>query len=79
MPLASASRHELESEVQRSIDRLSPKLRSVTVLRYIESLSYEQISEVLSISLGTVKSRLARAHEALDRDLSPVLHKHYLG
>ena len=38
-----------------------------------------QDAEALAISLGTVKSRLARAHEALDRELTPVLDKHYLG
>lgn len=79
MPAASASRRELEREIQRAILRLSPKLRAITVLRYIESLSYEEIAETLQISLGTVKSRLSRAHEALDRELSPVLDKHYLG
>lgn len=79
MPMASASRHELEAEIQRAIDRLSPKLRAVIVLRYIEGLSYDEVAEVLSLSLGTVKSRLARAHDALDRELSPVLDRHYLG
>lgn len=79
MPMASASRRELEDEIQRAIDRLSEKLRAITVLRYTENLSYEEISETLQISLGTVKSRLARAHEALDRELTPVLDKHYLG
>jgi len=79
MPMASASRQELEAEIQRAIDRLSPKLRAITILRYTESLSYEEISETLEVSLGTVKSRLARAHGALDRELSPVLDRHYLG
>ncbi|MFT5284447.1 MAG: RNA polymerase sigma-70 factor (ECF subfamily) [Planctomycetota bacterium] len=79
MPVASASRGELELEIQRAISRLSPKLRTVTVLRYTESQSYEEISQTLEISLGTVKSRLARAHDALDRELSPVLERHYLG
>jgi RNA polymerase sigma-70 factor (ECF subfamily) len=79
MPLAAASRHELESEIQRAISRLSPKLRAITVLRYVENLSYEQISETLQISLGTVKSRLARAHDVLDRELTPVLDRFYLG
>lgn len=77
-PQEAASRHELEAEVQRAIDRLSPKLRTITVLRYVENLSYEEISETLEISIGTVKSRLSRAHAAMDRELSPVLHKHYL-
>jgi len=79
MPATSASRHELESEIQHAIDRLSPKLRTIIVLRYMENLSYEELSETLAISLGTVKSRLSRAHDALDRELTPVLDKHYLG
>jgi RNA polymerase sigma-70 factor, ECF subfamily len=79
MPSVSASRHEFEAAVQRAIDRLSPKLRAIVVLRYIETLSYDEIAETLRISLGTVKSRLARAHDALDRELTPVLDKHYLG
>jgi RNA polymerase sigma-70 factor (ECF subfamily) len=79
MPVMAASRHELEHEVQRAIARLSPKLRAITVLRYVENLSYEQIAETLQISLGTVKSRLARAHDVLDRELTPVLDRYYLG
>jgi RNA polymerase sigma-70 factor (ECF subfamily) len=79
MPAASATRHELEIEIQRAISRISPKFRTVIVLRYIENLSYEEISETLRISLGTVKSRLARAHQALDKELTPVLDRHYLG
>ncbi len=77
-PIAAASRHELEQQVQHAIDRLSPKLRGITVLRYNQNLSYDEISEVLQISIGTVKSRLARAHEALDRELTPVLDRYYL-
>ncbi len=79
MPLASVTRAELEQEVQRAISRLSPKLQTVIVLRYIESQSYEEVSQTLGISIGTVKSRLARAHDALDRELTPVLDRHYLG
>lgn len=78
LPSAAASRHELEAEVQRAISRLSPKMRVITVLRYLEALSYDQIAQTLQISIGTVKSRLARAHQALDRELTPVLDKHYL-
>jgi len=77
-PLAAASRHELEQEIQQAIVRLSPKMRAITVLRYIEGLSYEEIGETLQIALGTVKSRLARAHQALDRELTPILDRHYL-
>jgi len=78
-PLAAASRHELETEIHQAIGRLSPKLRGITVLRYSEGLSYEEIAETLQISIGTVKSRLARAHAGLDRELTPVLDRYYLG
>ena len=77
-PSVAASRHELEEEIQQAILRLSPKMRAITVLRYIESLSYEEIAETLHVSIGTVKSRLSRAHQALDRELTPVLDRHYL-
>lgn len=79
MPSISASRREFEQAIQLAISRLSTKLRTIVVLRYMENLSYEEVAETLSISLGTVKSRLARAHEALDRELTPILDRHYLG
>ena len=63
--------HESESaqQVQRALDRLSPKLRAIAVLRYVEGLSYEELAEVLQCSMGTIKSRLNRAHAALAKDL----------
>jgi RNA polymerase sigma-70 factor, ECF subfamily len=79
MPSEAASRKELEEEIQRAICRLSDKLRSIIVLRYNQNLSYEEVAETLQISLGTVKSRISRAHAALDRELTPLLDRHYLG
>jgi RNA polymerase sigma-70 factor, ECF subfamily len=73
MPREATARHELPSIVQGAIDRLSPKLREVAVLRYCEDLTYDDIAESLEISLGTVKSRLARAHQALRVSLGPAL------
>jgi RNA polymerase sigma-70 factor (ECF subfamily) len=55
--------------VKRALGHLSPKLRAILVLRYLEGLSYEELSEVLACSMGTVKSRLNRAHAALKRAL----------
>ena len=77
-PIEAAATVELEAEVQSAITRLSPKMRAITVLRYMQGLSYEEISISLGISLGTVKSRLARAHQALDRELTPLLDRHGL-
>lgn len=72
-PVESAEKGELERHVHESIQRLSDKLRAILVLRYLEGLSYEQLSQVLEISIGTVKSRLARAHLALHRVLDGTL------
>jgi RNA polymerase sigma-70 factor (ECF subfamily) len=55
----------LDDQVQRAIQGLSPKLRVIISLRYLDGLSYEEIAEVLEISMGTVKSRLFLAHETL--------------
>jgi RNA polymerase sigma-70 factor (ECF subfamily) len=63
---------EVESrqrEVERALRRLSEPLRAVVVLRYMEDLPYDEIAEVLGISLGTVKSRLSRAHHFLQEVL----------
>jgi len=60
---------ESAQRVQRALDRLSPKLRAIAVLRYVEGLSYEDLAEVLDCSMGTIKSRLNRAHTALAKDL----------
>jgi len=65
------SRREADARVQAALDRLSPKLRAIAVLRYVEGLSYEQLAEVLGCSMGTIKSRLNRAHGALARELDP--------
>lgn len=76
-PEENAGATELETEVQHSIRQLSPKLRTIVTLRYVEGLSYEEVSEVLRCSIGTVKSRLSRAHAALQKNLSRVLEHHY--
>jgi RNA polymerase sigma-70 factor (ECF subfamily) len=70
-PVESMERAEAQERVRAAVSRLSPRLRTVVSLRYFEHLSYERISEVLRISLGTVKSRVFRAHEALSGDLGP--------
>jgi RNA polymerase sigma-70 factor (ECF subfamily) len=68
--LADLLRSEVRSSVRSAVDRLSPALRMVVVLRYTEGLSYEEIAVVLGCSEGTVASRLNRAHKALGRRLA---------
>lgn len=72
-PHENAESRELGDHVRRAIQRLSPKLRAVLVLRYMEGLSYEDLSGTLQVSMGTVKSRLARAHLALEQVLRGTL------
>jgi RNA polymerase sigma-70 factor (ECF subfamily) len=65
---------DLPSErIRASIEDLNPKLKMVVVLRYLQDLSYEEIAEVLDLSIGTVKSRLHLAHEALRESLKGLL------
>ena len=68
-----ASSRRQSAKVQASIDRLSPKLRATVTLRYLEGLSYGDIAEVMECSIGTVKSRLNRAHGNLEEFLKPVV------
>lgn len=56
-------------QVERALRKLSEPLRAAIVLRYIEDMPYDEIADVLGISLGTVKSRLNRAHEQLEQAL----------
>jgi RNA polymerase sigma-70 factor, ECF subfamily len=61
---------EMHSLIEEALGELNPAFRAAVVLRDIEDLSYEEISEVLDVSLGTVKSRILRGREALKRVLA---------
>ncbi|MCK5943603.1 MAG: sigma-70 family RNA polymerase sigma factor [Planctomycetes bacterium] len=65
-PRDVAAVNEVGDQVQAAISKLSPKLRAIMALRYLEEMSYEQLASTLELSMGTVKSRLARAHLALE-------------
>lgn len=65
-PRDSAEVLEVGGHVQAAISQLSPKLRAILALRYLEEMSYEELAATLELSMGTVKSRLARAHLALE-------------
>lgn len=64
---------QIDEIVARALLELSPKLRTVVVLRYVEEMPYDAIAAVLGCSIGTVSSRLARALTALERILRPVI------
>jgi RNA polymerase sigma-70 factor, ECF subfamily len=56
---------EFVSRISECMDKLSPKHREILTLRNVKNLSYEEIADILRISVGTVKSRIARARESL--------------
>jgi len=56
---------EFVDRIATGMQRLSAKHREILVLRNVKNMSYEEISAVLGISIGTVKSRIARARESL--------------
>jgi len=61
--------------IQREISQLSPKFREVIILRDIQELSYEEISKIIKVPLGTVKSRVNRARLRLQDKLKFLLDK----
>lgn len=58
---------QIDQALQEGLAKLSPKLRAIIILKEIEGLSYEEIADTLEISMGTVKSRIARAREELQK------------
>ena len=65
-PENSLSRDELELAINSAISRLPDDLRSAVTLREFDGLSYEQIAEIMDCPVGTVRSRIFRAREAID-------------
>jgi len=71
-PDKAAISNETRGQIEGAIAALPPKQRWLVVLRDIEGLSYDEIAEVTSLRVGTVKSRLHRAREKLARALAPL-------
>ncbi len=57
------------AQIHRCLKELSPEYREVLMLRFLEQMSYEQISQVINCRLGTVKSRIHYAKLALKKEL----------
>lgn len=75
--LGSPERQMQRDQLQRAIDvalnELPEELRSALLLREFEGLSYEDIARVLECPIGTVRSRIFRARDAVDRHIAPLL------
>ncbi len=70
-PFDHVVHEEVRAAVEAELKQVQEPYRTTLVLRDIEGLSYEEIAEVLQVSLGTVKSRLVRGREVLRKRLLP--------
>jgi RNA polymerase sigma-70 factor, ECF subfamily len=64
---------EIRKVVEHAMEQLPEDLRTAIVLRELEGLSYEEIAEAMDCPVGTVRSRIFRAREAIDKKLKPLL------
>jgi RNA polymerase sigma-70 factor (ECF subfamily) len=66
-------RDEIQAAVAEAIDELPDDLRTAITLRELEGLSYEEIAQTMECPIGTVRSRIFRARDAIDTRLKPLL------
>ena len=66
-------RQEIERTVFDTVEQLPEELRTAITLREVDGLSYEEIAEAMDRPIGTVRSRIFRAREAIDEKLRPLL------
>jgi RNA polymerase sigma-70 factor (ECF subfamily) len=74
-PYETLAAQETREVVQQALMQVPEAYRATVILRDLEGFSYEEVSEVLDISVGTVKSRVLRGRRALREILEPVLHE----
>jgi len=74
-PFDSVAHREVQQRVDAELRKIAEPYRTTLILRDLEEMSYEEIAEVLQISLGTVKSRLTRGRQALKQRLAPYVRE----
>ncbi len=74
-PFDNVAHHEVQERVERELRKVPEPYRTTLILRDLEEMSYEEIAEILQVSLGTVKSRLTRGREALRQRLAPYVRE----
>jgi RNA polymerase sigma-70 factor (ECF subfamily) len=72
-PEGFAQSDEIREAINRTIRNLPEELRTAILLREIEGMSYEEIAQTMECPVGTVRSRIFRAREAIDREIAPLL------
>jgi DNA-directed RNA polymerase specialized sigma24 family protein len=76
-PRANYQRSEIRQHLKAALAELSPEHRAVIVLKEIEDLQYQEIAEILNISIGTVMSRLFYGRKKLQFMLRPIYNQIY--
>jgi RNA polymerase sigma-70 factor (ECF subfamily) len=76
-PFDRMAAREVQQVVHRALAEIPAVFRSAVILRDLEGLSYEEVAEVLEVSVGTVKSRILRGRRALREALTPLLNGHH--
>jgi len=74
-PFDNVAHREVQQRVEQELRKLPEPYRTTLILRDLEDMSYEEIAEVLEVSLGTVKSRLTRGRDALRQRLTPFVRE----
>ncbi|GEN22506.1 RNA polymerase sigma factor RpoE [Halomonas cupida] len=72
-PEAAIARDQLEAAVFEAIENLPDDLRTAITLRELDGMSYEDISQIMQCPVGTVRSRIFRAREAVDQHIQPLV------
>jgi len=74
-PEAEALGDELRSAVERTLQELPDDLRAAITLRELDGLTYEEIAQVMECPVGTVRSRIFRAREAMDKTIRHIMEE----
>jgi RNA polymerase sigma-70 factor (ECF subfamily) len=72
-PERELMRQQMEQTVMRAVEALPEELRTAITLREVEGLSYEEIAARMDCPIGTVRSRIFRARDAIEQELAPLL------
>ena len=73
-PAKNVEHKEIQQRVQQALNSLDPEDARIILLRDLQDVPYEDVAEMLDIPVGTVKSRLHRARQALRTSLAPYFH-----